>query len=45
MIETDPTYLRFTALLFLVGIAYERMVNSSDLFAAWRANIFGRLVK
>jgi SAM-dependent methyltransferase len=45
MIETEPAYLRFHALPFLVGVAYERLVNSSEAFAGMRANIFGRLVK
>ena len=45
MIECEPMYLTFHALPFLAGVAYERIVNSSDLFAGWRANIFGRLVK
>jgi SAM-dependent methyltransferase len=45
MIEMEPSYLRFMALPFLIGVAYERLVNSSDFFAGWRANIFGRLEK
>jgi SAM-dependent methyltransferase len=45
MIETEPSYLKFSAVPFLLGISYERLVNSTDLFAGFRANIFGRLVK
>lgn len=45
MIEADPSYLRFSSLTYLAGIGYERTVNSSELFAGLRANIFGRLTK
>lgn len=45
MVEADPSYLRFSSAAFLLGVGYERMVNSSDVFAGMRANIFGRLVK
>lgn len=45
MVETEPVYLRFFAPLFLLGVAYERLVNSSPLLAPLRANIFGRFTK
>ncbi len=43
--EAEPSYLMFATVPFLVGVAYERTVNSSDVFEPLRANIFGRLVK
>lgn len=45
MVEMEPSYLRFSALTFAAGIAYERLVNTTDLLSGLRANIFGRLVK
>jgi SAM-dependent methyltransferase len=45
MVEMEPSYLRFLAVPFLLGIGYERLVNSTGLLAGLRANIFGRLVK
>lgn len=45
MIEAEPSYLKFNAVLFLGGVAYERLVNSTDALAGLRANIFGRLTK
>ena len=45
MIEADPSYLRFNAMAFLAGIAYERTVNSTKSLSGLRANIFGRLTK
>lgn len=45
MIEAEPSYLMFHPLPFLAGVAYERLVNSSNLLSGWRANIFGRLIK
>lgn len=45
MIEMEPSYLQFHALPFLAGVAYERIVNSSEAFAGLRANFFGRLTK
>ena len=43
MFEADPSYLMFHAVPFALGLAYERMANSSDRLAPLRANIFGRL--
>jgi ubiquinone/menaquinone biosynthesis C-methylase UbiE len=45
MIECEPVYLMFHTIPFLAGVAYERTVNSTELLAGLRANIFGRLVK
>ena len=45
MFEADPSYLVFSSLAFLAGVAYERVVNSTELLAAWRVNIFGKLTK
>lgn len=45
MVEGHPSYLVFHSLPFLVGVAYERLVNSSEVFAVFRANIFGQLTK
>lgn len=41
MIEADPSYLCFHALPFLAGVAYERLVNSTDLLQDLRVNILG----
>lgn len=43
MVEFEPSYLVFHAVPFAFGVAYERVVNSTNLFAPLRANIFGRL--
>lgn len=45
MVEAAPSYLQFNRLAFLVGVGYERVVNSHDFFAGVRANVFGRIVK
>jgi hypothetical protein len=45
MVEAEPSYLMFHTLPFLVGVAYERLVNSTDLLDGFRASIFGRLEK
>ena len=44
-IEMEPSYLRFSTPAFLIGTAYERLVNSTPLLAPVRANLFGRFVK
>jgi len=41
MIETLPSYLKFSTPSFLVGAAYERLVNSTDLLAGCRVNLIG----
>lgn len=45
MIECNPSYLEFHAVPFLIGVAYERFVNSHKAFSELRANIFGRFRK
>ncbi len=45
MVETEPSYLRFHLLPFLLGVGYERLVNSTEALAGLRANIFGRLTR
>jgi ubiquinone/menaquinone biosynthesis C-methylase UbiE len=37
-IEVRPNYLQFSLPLYLLGAAYERIVNSSRLFSALRVN-------
>lgn len=44
-IEGRPEYLRLTAPTYLLGIAYERLVNYSTLFAGMRCIIIGELRK
>ena len=43
--ECCPNYLTFSTLPFLLGIAYERLVNCSDLLAAFRVNVLGYFYK
>jgi SAM-dependent methyltransferase len=45
MIEKDPYYGLASRLLFYPFMAYERLVNSSEVFAAARANILAILRK
>ena len=45
MVEYEPSYLMFHTAPFLLGVAYERLVNRSEMLAGLRANIFGRLIK
>lgn len=45
LFEGAPSYLMFNVLPFLVGIAYERLVNRFEGFSGLRANIFGKLIK
>lgn len=44
-IEGRPEYLRFTFLTYLFGLLYERFVNSSDMFSAYRVLIIAELHK
>lgn len=44
-IEGRPEYLRITWPTYLVGIAYEQLVNSSELFAPLRVLLVGTLRK
>lgn len=43
--ETCPVYLLWSTPLFLVGLAYERLVNSVDLLAGFRVHLLGSFVK
>lgn len=43
MIEKEPSYGMSSRVLFLASLGYERAVNSSEIFAPIRANIFGVL--
>jgi 2-polyprenyl-3-methyl-5-hydroxy-6-metoxy-1,4-benzoquinol methylase len=45
LVEKDPSYGMRSRALFLAFTAYERIVNSTDCFAGFRANIFGVLRK
>ncbi|MBW2385849.1 MAG: methyltransferase domain-containing protein [Deltaproteobacteria bacterium] len=45
MSEAEPAYLMFSTLPFLIGVAYERLVNRFDALATFRACILGRLRK
>jgi 2-polyprenyl-3-methyl-5-hydroxy-6-metoxy-1,4-benzoquinol methylase len=45
LIESRPEYLRLSALTYVFGIAYERLVNSSSLFEQFRVIIIGRFIK
>ena len=40
MVEKEPSYLKFSTVAFRLGVAYERIVNSSRRFEVARANIF-----
>jgi len=43
MVEKEPSYGMASRLLFVTFMLYERVVNSSPVYAAIRANIFGLL--
>jgi SAM-dependent methyltransferase len=45
LIEGRPEYMRMTWLSYLAGMAYERMVNASELFAMFRILLVGILRK
>lgn len=45
LIEGRPEYMRLTAPLYLVAIAYERIVNSSELFSEFRILLVGTIRK
>ena len=45
MIEPEPSYLQFSRWAFLAGVLYERLVNSSPLFAFARVTILGVMQK
>jgi SAM-dependent methyltransferase len=44
-IEPNPSYLQFHPVPLLLGVAYERTVNSTDLLRSFRSNIIGTLAK
>lgn len=44
-IEGRPEYLRMAAITYLLGAAYERIVNASDGLAAFRILLIARLRK
>ncbi len=41
MLEPDPAYVGMSRLTFLLGVAYERLVNRFELLGPLRANILG----
>lgn len=45
MRECCPNYLMLAAPLFLMGVAFERLVNSSEVFAGLRVNVLGHYCK
>lgn len=45
MVEKEPSYGMASRLMFLSFLLYERIVNSSALFAPLRVNVFGILEK
>ena len=45
LLETMPTYLRFSVPTFLIGAAYERAVNATKLFRGLRVSMWGEFVK
>jgi SAM-dependent methyltransferase len=45
LIEPEPSYLVFNSFAFMLGVAYERLVNSTNLLSGLRANILGKLTR
>jgi hypothetical protein len=45
LIEGRPEYLRMTALTYVAGLAYERLVNSIAPLSPFRVVMIGRLSK
>ena len=45
MLECCPNYLILSMPTFLAGVAYERLVNATELFAGFRVNILGSFKK
>lgn len=45
MVESYPSYLMFSRLAFLLGVAYERVVNCSDSLAGFRLILLARARK
>jgi SAM-dependent methyltransferase len=44
-IEKEPSYGMSSRVLFFLFMGYERIVNSSDLFSTFRANVLGVFMK
>jgi hypothetical protein len=44
-VEANPSYLMFHQIPFLMGVAYERLVNRFVLLEQLRVCIFGKLTK
>lgn len=44
-VEGRPEYLRMTAPTYLIGLIYERLVNTFDIFASFRILLVGALQK
>ena len=40
-IEVQPNYLTFNALAYAAGVAFERIVNATELFSSLRVNLIG----
>ena len=40
-IEPEPSYMQFSWLAFLLGVAYERLVSSISLLSCFRVTVFG----
>ena len=45
LIEGRPEYLRFSAVTYWLGMLYERVVNSSDIFQSFRILLIADLQK
>ncbi len=45
LVETNPTYLMFSRLAFLLGLLYERIVNSVDWLSAFRFLVIAKATK
>jgi SAM-dependent methyltransferase len=45
MRECCPNYLTLAKPLFLIGVAYERLVNATELLSGFRVNILGYFMK
>lgn len=45
MIECEPKYLNFASLAYLCGVAYERLVNATNLLKGLRVNIVSTFMK
>ncbi len=40
-IEVQPNYLTFSPVAYAAGVAYERIVNATDLLSSFRVNLIG----